>query len=61
MRDLSRYPITADEIINCLEDLRVRLTLEGGVGDMRPLLLAEAAKRLRCSGETGTQRPANPL
>lgn len=61
MRDLSRYPITLDEIISGLQDLRERLTLNAGVGDIQPLLVAEAIKLLkqqRCSGETGTQQSA---
>ena len=44
MRDLEKYPITTDEIIQCLQRLMDDVSYEktGLVGDMRPLLLANA-------------------
>lgn len=44
MRNLLEYPITSVEIEGCLIALADELATEGGVGDMRPLLLREAAK-----------------
>jgi len=46
MRDLEQYPITTDEIIQCLKELMNDVAYEktGLTGDMRPLLLANAIK-----------------
>ncbi len=44
MRDLKKYPITLDEIVECLTRLADQLRGEAKEGDMRPLLLSEAAK-----------------
>ena len=46
MRNLAEYPIDDDEIIECLKALANELASEERIGDMRPLLLKEAAKRL---------------
>jgi len=39
MRDTTRYPITKQEIINCLLDIKIETMKEEGCGDMRPILL----------------------
>lgn len=47
MRDLSQHPITAEEIVECLTTMASELSAENAkgdnVGDVRPLLLLEAA------------------
>ncbi len=49
MRDLRAHPITTDEIEACLLRLATELASEGRRGDMRPILLREAAKRVVAS------------
>ena len=47
MRNLRRYPITIHEIVECLEKLAEEINPPGpdmAIGDMRPLLLKEAAR-----------------
>jgi hypothetical protein len=39
MRNLLEYPVTHEEIIECLARLRDREMAEGRVGDMTPTLL----------------------
>jgi hypothetical protein len=46
MRNLLEYPITDEEIIQCLEYFIGECDTEC-VGDMRPLLLGAAIKRIR--------------
>ena len=46
MRNLAKYPIDDNEIIECLKKLSKQLVEEGRIGDMRPMILTEAAKRL---------------
>lgn len=47
MRDLSKYPVTPAEIVECLLRLSAEFAVnegdEGGAGSMDPLLLATAA------------------
>ena len=47
MRNLAKHPVTIDEIVDCLESQSKKLSEEKRVGDMRPLLLREAAKIIR--------------
>ena len=42
MRNTEEYPVTKEEIINCLHSLASQISEEGAIGDMRPLLLQEA-------------------
>lgn len=51
MRNLQEYPITVDEVIECLKDLKKALSPEITqlCGDMRPLLLDEAIKIVEAS------------
>jgi len=42
MRNLKEFPITKDEIIDCLRQLQEDIIKEDLVGDMRPILLEEA-------------------
>ena len=42
MRNLLQYPVTKQEIINCLKEFAAEASPEESCGDMRPLLLAEA-------------------
>jgi hypothetical protein len=44
MRDTVRYPVTKDEILECLDNMLNDLsyTKTGLVGDMRPLLISKA-------------------
>ncbi len=47
MRNLLEYPITKQEIVDCLDDIIASLNYgnknaESPIGDMRPLLLAKA-------------------
>ena len=42
MRNLLQYPVTKQEIINCLKEFAAEVSPEESCGDMRPLLLAEA-------------------
>lgn len=44
MRNLPQYPVTTAEIEECLRDLAAELSAEGGIGDMRPILLTKAAQ-----------------
>ena len=46
MRNLAQYPITDDEIIECLSDLANEILSEKIPGDMRPALLRAAAERI---------------
>ena len=50
MRDLRKYPITCDEIVKCLTALAEELDARGQSGDIRPLLLREAARMIRKAG-----------
>jgi hypothetical protein len=50
MRNLARHPITLDEIERCLLQLSEELSDSGLIGDMRPLLLREAATIVRRTG-----------
>ncbi len=58
MRDLRAHPITSAEIDACLLRLADELRSEGRRGDMRPLLLREAAKRL-AAAEPASDTPAD--
>ena len=49
MRDTTTHPITPTEIIECLDTLAEQLLSEELIGDMRPLLLREAARAVRRS------------
>lgn len=55
MRNLEQYPITTDEIIQCLKVLMDDVAYEktGLVGDMRPLLLANAIRIILDKTEGG--------
>jgi hypothetical protein len=44
MRNLKAYPITLDEIEQCLLCLADELSKDESIGDMRPLLLRTAAE-----------------
>lgn len=44
MRNLRQYPITKQEILECLSTLAQDMLKEKRVGDMRPSLLQEASK-----------------
>lgn len=54
MRNLTRYPITLDEIESCLAQIRDELIQKGEdelrVGDMRPLLVDAAITIIRRLG-----------
>ena len=39
MRDLVRYPITQEEAVKMLRSEARRISAEGRIGDMRPMLL----------------------
>jgi hypothetical protein len=54
MRDLRTYPVTLDEIEQCLLRLATEFAAEGRRGDMRPTLLRRAAKIVAASGVTLT-------
>lgn len=47
MRNLVQYPITYDEIIECLTEASEDASRMGLIGDMRPLLLKYAADIVR--------------
>lgn len=47
MRNLAAYPLTLDEIIAVLDRLADDVLAEHRIGDMRPLILIEAASLLR--------------
>lgn len=47
MRNLLQYPVTLDEIVECLERLRDREATEKRIGDMTPLLLDMAVCAVR--------------
>ena len=49
MRDLRTYPITLAEIVSCLLRLAAEIASQGRRGDIRPLLLREAAKIVAAS------------
>lgn len=49
MRNLRDYPITKEEIIAFLVNLADKYATDGGIGDIRPSLLREAAKHVRGS------------
>ena len=51
MRNLSEYPITTAEIEACLLRLSEESSSQGRIGDMRPLLLREAAKIVANAGQ----------
>lgn len=42
MRNTVEYPITKEEIAECLRGLSILFQREGRIGDMRPLLLEKA-------------------
>lgn len=44
MRDLSRYPLTAREVVEVLRKMERDVAKKGQIGDMRPLCL-QAAQR----------------
>lgn len=46
MRNLQEYPITTEEIIECLQKYKEDALSEQRVGDMRPLLLTAAIRAL---------------
>lgn len=46
MRNLLQYPITPDEVLECLRSEADAINDRDVIGDMRPLLLTEAAKEL---------------
>lgn len=43
MRELTEFPITHQEIIDCLMTLSGQFMREAAIGDMRPILLLAAA------------------
>jgi hypothetical protein len=47
MRNILEYPVTLDEIINCLKQLRDREAAKPLIGDMTPLLLDMAICAVR--------------
>lgn len=51
MRNLAEYPITLDEVIECLNGLKLEAMAEAvenlSYGDMRPLLLEHAIKVIK--------------
>lgn len=49
MRNLEQYPVTLDEVIDCLRQFKdeVDPTVTGIIGDMRPILLDYAISALR--------------
>src|SRR6266436_9823603 len=49
MRNLKEYPVTKQEIINLLLMYEAIALQKGGIGDMTPLLLREAAEHVRRS------------
>ncbi len=49
MRNLKEYPVTKQEIINLLLMYEAVALQRGGIGDMTPLLLREAAEHVRRS------------
>jgi len=49
MRNLKKYPVTKQEIINLLLMYKAVALQRGGIGDMTPLLLREAAEHVRRS------------
>lgn len=49
MRWLNKYPITVDEIVGCLQEIYDQIYAEELIGDMRPLLLKEAMKRIKAT------------
>jgi hypothetical protein len=51
MRDLRKHPITSDEIVKCLTALAEELGARKQSGDIRPLLLQEAARMIRKAGD----------
>ncbi len=53
MRNLAQYPVTFDEIVDFLDKQSKELSEEQRMGDMRPLLLKEAAKFMRTAKESG--------
>ena len=46
MRNILKYPVTTQEIVECLTKLSDEILDEGRMGDMRPLLLTMAARYL---------------
>lgn len=52
MRNLVEYPVTKDEIMENMDRLSQEILKEGGVGDMRPLLLREASKLIESQADT---------
>ncbi len=56
MRDLRNYPITYDEIHACLQSLAGSIRDEGRRGDIRPMLLREAAKIVAAQREAEPER-----
>lgn len=66
MRNLMEYPITTDEIVECLDTLIAgMLHLPNGedvsFGDMRPLLLAKAKEIVLASVEKSDGHTQNPV
>jgi len=49
MRNLKEVPLSKEEIIGYLEGYAKRILTEHRIGDMRPLLLKEAAEHVRRS------------
>lgn len=47
MRNLVEYPITLDEIVECLETYKRQAMDEERIGDMRPVLLDLAIMAVR--------------
>jgi len=43
MRDLAKYPVTSQEIVECLLSMASQTDAEQAAGDMRPTLLHTAA------------------
>lgn len=50
MRNLAKYPVAETEITGALERLACSIEDEGGVGDMRPLLLRTAMQIVITAG-----------
>ena len=56
MRNLKNQPITYDEIDACLQRLADAIRNEGRRGDMRPMLLREAARIVAARRESEPDR-----
>ena len=62
MRNLAQYPITTEEIVECLERLRNEHMAQhaGRCGDMTPSLLSEAIEIVKAGPAPQTFRTTSP-